>query len=360
MSADSVAQDQLRAFVERVERLDEELKAINEDKREIYAEAKGNGFDVPALKQVLKLRRMDHNERMERDAIVDLYMSALGMATYPTEFEEDAALARAGARAPARTRGGVTEPRTAAMAQPQGQLDQSVAPVTAEGQADGIAAPHIIPAGTPPQSTPAGERSGEGHPVAPLDNSAAQTASLSPNGANGANAGGENVIASDDPRTDIEPENTLNSRADAAGFGSAVEIGARSPGDTWLERCPLAPVRWHEFSRCFPELWGPGRAELSDDIRANGVTHPIVKIGDEVLDGRARYTIARELGMEYPVTEYAGADPLADVIRWNLASRQLSTNERKAIATKLMKLPNVAHRASEIAQLFGLETEEAA
>lgn len=84
---DSVAQSQIRAFVERVERLDEELKAINDDKKEIFAEARGNGFDVPALKQVIKLRRQDANERMEREAIVELYMAALGMIETP-DFDE--------------------------------------------------------------------------------------------------------------------------------------------------------------------------------------------------------------------------------------------------------------------------------
>jgi uncharacterized protein (UPF0335 family) len=81
---DSVAQDLIRAFVERVERLHEERKAISDDIGEVYAEAKGNGFDVPVLKQIIKIRRQDHAERMERETLLDLYMSALGMQRAPT------------------------------------------------------------------------------------------------------------------------------------------------------------------------------------------------------------------------------------------------------------------------------------
>ena len=96
MAGESVSHDQLRAFVDRIERMDEELKAINDDKREIYAEAKGNGFDVAALKAVIKIRRQDHVERMELEAIIEIYMSALGMQVAPRDDDEPRA--RAGAR----------------------------------------------------------------------------------------------------------------------------------------------------------------------------------------------------------------------------------------------------------------------
>lgn len=77
--ANSVAEDQIKSIVERIERLAEERDAIAGDMSEVYKEAKGNGFDVKALKVVIQKRRMDHAERMEREAIVDLYMTALGM-----------------------------------------------------------------------------------------------------------------------------------------------------------------------------------------------------------------------------------------------------------------------------------------
>ena len=74
------AKDQLKAFVERVERLEEEKKAIADDIRDVYAEAKGNGFDVKALRAVIRLRKQDKDERAEQEAILDTYLHALGMA----------------------------------------------------------------------------------------------------------------------------------------------------------------------------------------------------------------------------------------------------------------------------------------
>jgi len=73
------AKDQLRAFVERVERLEEEKKAIADDIRDVYGEAKANGFDVKALRRVVGLRKIDINERKEQEAILETYLHALGM-----------------------------------------------------------------------------------------------------------------------------------------------------------------------------------------------------------------------------------------------------------------------------------------
>jgi uncharacterized protein (UPF0335 family) len=69
----------LKAYIERVERLEVEIKALNEDKRDLYAEAKGNGFDVKAMKTIIGIRRKDPNEVAEHDTIVETYMQALGM-----------------------------------------------------------------------------------------------------------------------------------------------------------------------------------------------------------------------------------------------------------------------------------------
>ena len=76
---DAVAQDQIKAFIERIERLEEEKSAIAGDIKEVYAEAKGNGFDTKVLRKVISLRKQDQNERMEMQALLDLYMEALGM-----------------------------------------------------------------------------------------------------------------------------------------------------------------------------------------------------------------------------------------------------------------------------------------
>ncbi|MGD9920801.1 MAG: DUF2312 domain-containing protein [Pseudorhodoplanes sp.] len=73
------AKDQLKAFVERIEKLEEEKKAIADDIRDVYAESKANGFDVKALRQIIKLRKIEPTERDEQEAILETYMHALGM-----------------------------------------------------------------------------------------------------------------------------------------------------------------------------------------------------------------------------------------------------------------------------------------
>ncbi len=84
MSDIGVGRDQLRAFIERIERLEEEKKAIADDIKEVYAEAKGNGFDTKVMRQIVRIRKQDTNERMEQEAILDTYMHALGMAMQNT------------------------------------------------------------------------------------------------------------------------------------------------------------------------------------------------------------------------------------------------------------------------------------
>jgi uncharacterized protein (UPF0335 family) len=88
-NADSVAQDQITAFVQRIERIEEDVKDLNRDKAEIYAEAAGNGFDTKVLRKVIAIRRQDHAERMEQEAILELYLAALGMGSYAHVHEGD-------------------------------------------------------------------------------------------------------------------------------------------------------------------------------------------------------------------------------------------------------------------------------
>jgi uncharacterized protein (UPF0335 family) len=78
--SNTVASDELRQFIDRVERMNEEKAAISADIAEIWSEAKGRGYDVKVMKLIVKLRKMDPNERAEQDAILQLYMSNLGMA----------------------------------------------------------------------------------------------------------------------------------------------------------------------------------------------------------------------------------------------------------------------------------------
>ena len=74
-----IAKDHLKAFIERIERLEEEKKAIADDIRDVYAEAKGNGFDVKALRTIVRMRKQDANERAEQETILETYLQALGM-----------------------------------------------------------------------------------------------------------------------------------------------------------------------------------------------------------------------------------------------------------------------------------------
>ena len=78
-TAHRFAKDQLKAIIERIERLEEEKKAISDDIRDVYAEAKGNGFDVKALRTIVRMRKQDANERQEQETILETYLQALGM-----------------------------------------------------------------------------------------------------------------------------------------------------------------------------------------------------------------------------------------------------------------------------------------
>lgn len=78
-SAASFAKEQLVAFIERIERLEEEKKTVTDDIKDVFAEAKGTGFDTKALKEILRIRKQDADQRAEHEAIVDIYMKTLGM-----------------------------------------------------------------------------------------------------------------------------------------------------------------------------------------------------------------------------------------------------------------------------------------
>jgi uncharacterized protein (UPF0335 family) len=78
-SATRFAKDQLKAIVERIERLEEEKKATSDDIRDVYAEAKGTGFDIKALRTIVRLRKQDTDERREQQEVLETYMHALGM-----------------------------------------------------------------------------------------------------------------------------------------------------------------------------------------------------------------------------------------------------------------------------------------
>lgn len=93
--AGGVAGDILRSYIERIERLEEEKKAIADDIKDVYAEAKATGFDTKVMRQIVRLRKMDDNDRAEQEALLDVYLHALETAApnvvqYPSQREENA------------------------------------------------------------------------------------------------------------------------------------------------------------------------------------------------------------------------------------------------------------------------------
>lgn len=77
MSTEEVAGDQLRTIVERIEAVEEEIKELTEARKEIYLEAKGNGFDVKVLREVIRVRKQDQREREEHETLLDVYLAAI-------------------------------------------------------------------------------------------------------------------------------------------------------------------------------------------------------------------------------------------------------------------------------------------
>lgn len=82
-----IAQDRLRSFIERIERLEEEKTALMADIKEVYAEAKGTGFDPKTMRKVIRLRKMDDSDRQEEEFLLDTYLAALGMLEQPIAAE---------------------------------------------------------------------------------------------------------------------------------------------------------------------------------------------------------------------------------------------------------------------------------
>ena len=80
MSEDNVAADQLRLFIERIERLEEEKKGIADDIKDVYADSKSNGYDTKTMRKIVALRRMESHQRQEADALLETYRTALGLA----------------------------------------------------------------------------------------------------------------------------------------------------------------------------------------------------------------------------------------------------------------------------------------
>ena len=86
----AIAQDRLRSFIERIERLEEEKTALMADIKEVYSEAMGTGFDIKTMRKVISLRKMEESDRQEAEFLLDTYLSALGMLDRPMESAQAA------------------------------------------------------------------------------------------------------------------------------------------------------------------------------------------------------------------------------------------------------------------------------
>lgn len=141
-----IAGDVLRSYIERIERLEEEKKSITDDIKDVYAEAKANGFNAKALKEIIKLRAMDKDERAELEATMDLYMHALGMDGTPlweaagVEEPEQTISERAKAKRPSRRQAEAIKDALAGMGTP--------VPLTEEEKAKGVTAAFVGKDGT--------------------------------------------------------------------------------------------------------------------------------------------------------------------------------------------------------------------
>jgi phage N-6-adenine-methyltransferase len=106
-------------------------------------------------------------------------------------------------------------------------------------------------------------------------------------------------------------------------------------------------MNFHQYANLFPMLSGDALEGLKADIEQHGVRDPVVLLNGEILDGRNRYTCARELGIEFPTVEYTGDDPLAFVISHNLHRRHLTESQRASIAARVANMPRGTNRFAD-------------
>jgi uncharacterized protein (UPF0335 family) len=393
--AHGVARDQLRAFIERIERLESEKKTIADDIKDIYGEAKGTGFDTKVLRKLISIRKQDRDERMEQEAILDMYMIALGMidGDYADDEPRQSAPAQRQPSAPLRSDAGLSivtkhTEITASVGSPavlsslttreteesvvsNPEMDRSTKSSFAARSEAAEKGREAIPAGPEgvdlnhagaseslathsPKTANESLGDGDGATVAPNGTATSGTEVTA----------GETAPHSDQPLTGGDHEVTSIAERDRdiptsnTGEGTALSALPANSG-LIIESVPPAPMKRPDFASCFPELSNAAYARARDEIQANGICAPIIRQGDVILDGWDRYNISRELGFNYPVQEYTGTDVLLDVIEMQRTSRNFTPAQEKKIAADLAK--EFPRRADEIMASFGLaEAIEAA
>lgn len=418
MSADIVAADQLKAIVQRVERLEGEIADLNADKSEVYKEARANGFDVKAIKKVVSKRKIEEHEREEQDHVFDIYWNAvhgLGLVHAHArenieEFDAETgeildgdasaklvATVATGIQTAIGRRALVTaldimieretdEPRRSdsGLNIVTKHKDITAAPETAQEtpkQVYGDSVEDATAAPSQPVDIPAG-----GDQAQKIDGSdgrypaeipSPEQASQSDDGAIAAVNGKAGLANADgvEPPSSGQVETPSNDDADhAAGAnvgGDHVEsIALRERDgtptsntgegaacalpdpDRFVEDVPPTPMKRLHYAHCFPELTKAEYGRLEFSIIGIGVSRPIIRMGDVIVDGWARYNICRALGISYPIKNYSGNDVLLDVIEWQRAARNFTPAQEKKIAAELAK--EIPHRAGDIMAAFGL------
>ncbi len=350
----------VQSFADRVLALKAQEDEIKKEIREVYAEAVEDEIDKTGLGQLVTHLRKRGKAPEDFDAKEAIFLGYLELY--------NVAFARTHAYARART-GEIIEGNEPASSEAQVRSERSgeggeAAPALSadtQSQPGRSEAPRQIEAGlvakVEDQSTAARtdvRDSTEGIAAPqPLNPEAATTppaAGRSPVDTHPEPGNGE-AGASPAPAPEPAAEGTAHNPIPSAVPGNMQNLH-NAPGSIRTERTHTEGVERHQFA-VWPEYQGRAHADLVDDVRTNGVREPIVMQGRIILDGWARYLAAREAGVSYPVQEYAGDDPLADIIAWNMASRNPNLLERQAIHKKLIKL--VPDRADEIAELLDLQ-----
>lgn len=392
MSESNVAQDQIKAYVDRILRMKDEADAIASDIKEIYAEAKGNGFDKTQLGNLvtyLRKKDKDAEKVAEGEAIFDLYLEAyysakgqVGTRRATHTHASEGGQARSKARlseaiddnkslsAEMLADGLISEEVHAenvglsdAVAEKLGagavKKGDPLAALRADPAMAIVEAANITPksnlqnvqiAQTEPQpSQPAGSdltslAPHEGQvapdPVAKADDDVnaggVDSPSVSSDARPGKTAEAESVSRVDGGRTPSATSEHMDVTA-----GETAPKYAEKGVVTW-ESTPPEGVERHPYSHAFGIL-GQDAVVIADDI-AKASAAPIVKMGNVILDGWARYMTARGAvgldghSMEYPVVQYDGTDPLIDCIRWNIAGRILSDKDKQTVVARLVAI----------------------
>ncbi len=356
MSAHIVARDQLRSFIERIERLEAEKKTIADDIKDVYGEAKAIGFDAKILRKVISIRKQDADERAEQEAILDTYLQALGMIQtdlFDEPEPETSPKLVASVATAMQTQSGRAALLTAVdimiereeRQEPDGGAIAAVKGKARLANADGVEpspSEHIDPI-TGEITEIATNEGGED-----VESSAERAGpegpfSIEPSGP-------EAERATNSP--DTAQTHSADMRAEGREVGTAASLRDQAGDCLGYEATPPRPMKSLPYASCFPELTKSEYGRLEFSIIGIGVSKPIIRMGDVIVDGWNRYNISRSLGIRYPVEEYSGNDVLLDVIAWQREARQFTPTQERQIASRLAK--EIPHRAADIMAAFSL------